>query len=208
MNYAITAVLTGALLAGLGCGNKKAAPAANTASAPASPTTSKVDTPVPQSECTRIRKAIEIRDFTGWNGLPAECAADALFDGIPEDLSGRPRRHLGGRTAEWVILKIDGYYRPMASFVDGTFVMFDAMNPTLSVPVSTLQRELGAPAATEDWWYGSVEMKNSAFVYPDKGITLFLNSDTHEALHIALYHRTDLSGWQQGLRPRLRKKPK
>gem|GEM_PF-6388523 len=163
---------------------------------------------VTSSECTTIREAIETRNLTHWKGLPAACRASDLFDHVPADVSDRPQRSLGGRTARWVLLKLEGYYRPMASFVDGKFVMFDSMNPTLAVKASDLVKQLGTPAARTDWWYGGVEMKDGAYVYPDKGITLFLNSNTRKALHIALYHPTDLAGWKQDLRPRLHKKTK
>ncbi len=51
-------------------------------------------------------------------------------------------------------------------------------------------------------------MKDGAYVYPDKGITLFMNPETNETLHIALYQPTDVAGWNANLRPNLRKRTK
>lgn len=175
---------------------------------PEQPTRVSKSKPVTPSVCATIRKAIETRNPSAWNGLPAECKAIELFDGIPADVADRPRRLLGTRTATWVILQLGGYYRPKASFVDGAFVMFDAMNPELAVKGPELLKEFGAPAARENWWYGTLEMKRAAYVYPKRGITLFMNSETGRVLHVALYHPTNLAGWNSQLRPRLRKKLK
>ncbi len=160
---------------------------------------------ITQSTCKLIRTAIEARNFSDWQGIAAECSAQDLFDDVPDETSDRPHRTLGKLDANWVILKLPGYYRPMASFRDGRFILFDAMNPDIAEKASTLTALFGKPAATLDWWYGTLEMKSSQLVYPNRGITLYLNPETDNVLHVALYSPTDLDNWIQTLQPNLRK---
>ena len=74
------------------------------------PTTKKINA-MTTTPCAQIRNAIETRNFQGWKGLPDSCQANQLFDNMPSDLSERPRRRLGSRSAVWVLVQLDGYYR-------------------------------------------------------------------------------------------------
>ncbi|MDH3600590.1 MAG: hypothetical protein OEU26_13220 [Candidatus Tectomicrobia bacterium] len=159
---------------------------------------------------TAIRQAIKTRDFVGWNGLPASCAPSDLFDDFPVDPSDRPVRPLGElfQPSVFVLLDIDGYYRPTASIRDNELVLFDGMTPDLLGGFARLRDDLGGPAARLDWFYGTLEIPNGEWVYPERGITIFLNTSTDKALHIAVYQRTDLDNYVSTLRPNLRKKLK
>ena len=154
-----------------------------------------------------VRMAIETRDFVGWNGLPDACAPGDLFDDFPDELSDRPTRPLGESfsPAVFVLLKLDGYYRPTASVLENELVLFDGMNPELPGGFQRLFDELGAPAARSDWFHGTLEIPNGEWVYPERGITVFLNSSADKALHIAVYHPTHLENYFRTLRPHLRK---
>jgi len=154
-----------------------------------------------------IRKAIETRDFVGWNGLPDSCTPSDLFDDFPIDLSGRPTRPLGKlfKPAVFVVLEIDGYYRPTVSIRDNELVLFDGMNPELRGGFTRLRDDLGEPVARLDCFYGTLEIPNAECVYPERGITVFLNPETGKALHIAVYRCTDLDNYVRTLRPNLRK---
>lgn len=161
-----------------------------------------------KNNCAAIRKAIETRNFLGWQGLPAECTAKELFDNIPDDLSDRPTRSLGDdfQSATFVPVELEGYYRPMANFRQGQLVLFDGMNPDLAGGFAPLHKDLGEPAARLDWYYGTLEIRAGEWVYPERGITVFLNTTADKALHIALYHSTTLAEYNRILRPHLKKK--
>ena len=165
---------------------------------------------MPSPDCAAIRQAIEGRQFVGWRGLPAGCAAGDLFDDFPTDLTDRPTRPLGDefRPAVFVLLTLPGYYRPMASLRDGALVLVDGMNPELAGGVAPLLDDLGEPAARFDWHYGTLPIAAGEWVYPERGITVFLNTANNKALHIALYQATTLKDYQRTLRPHLRKEPR
>lgn len=158
-------------------------------------------------DCATARRAIATRQFVSWQGLPAGCAARELFDDFPADLTDRPVRPLGDafRPAVFVLLALPGYYRPMASLRDGALVLVDGMNPELAGGAAPLLDDLGEPAAQLDWHYGTLPIAAGEWVYPARGITLFLNTTRDRALHIALYHATSLDDYTRSLRPHLRK---
>jgi hypothetical protein len=157
--------------------------------------------------CESIRQSIETRNFLDWRGLPQGCTAQDLFSNIPEDLSDRPVRPLGSdfSSATFVLLELAGYYRPMASFRNNQLILFDAMNPELAGGFPPLHQDLGEPATRLDWHYGTLSIPTGEWVYPERGITVFLNTTADKALHIALYHPTTLSEYQRHLRPHLQK---
>lgn len=161
-----------------------------------------------QESWASIREAIETRNFVGWQGIPKGCTAQNLFDDVPDDLSDRPVRRLGDdvRSAKFVLLELEGYYRPMVSFREGQFILFDAMNPELAQGFAPLRDDLGEPAARLDWYYGTLEIPDGEWVFPERGITVFLNTTADKALHIALYRPTMLKKYRKRLRPVLRKR--
>ncbi len=152
-----------------------------------------------------IYKAIETRDFVGWHGLPDLCNPGELFDNFPADLSKKATRPLGKsfKPAVSVTLDIAGYYRPTANMRDDVLILFDGMNPELAGGFARLHADLGEPAARLDWFYGTLEMPTGEWVYPERGITVFLDTEADKALHIALYPCADLDAYISTLRPDL-----
>ncbi len=163
---------------------------------------------MPDPSCPAVRKALETCDFRHWQGLPAACAAHDLFADLPTDLSDLPTRPLGDdfAAADFVLLDLPGYYRPMASFRAGKLVLFDGMNPELAGDFAALHADLGAPVARLDWYHGTLPIPAGEWVYPARGITLFVNTTADTALHIALYGATNLETYRSELRPHLRKR--
>ena len=161
--------------------------------------------------CANARRAIQTRDFISWRGFPSDCTATDLFPtlpALPSDPAERPVRPLGEdfQPAVFQVLDLPGYYRPTVSFRDDKLVLFDAMNPDITGGFAPLEADLGAPAARLDWYYGTLEMPAGEWIYPARGITVFLNSTFDRVLHIALYHPTTLDAYRADLRPHLRKR--
>jgi hypothetical protein len=157
--------------------------------------------------CTKARDAIVKRSFVGWQGLPAKCHSKDLLPEIPADLNDWPDRYLGDdfQKTKFAVLTMEGYYRPTASLIGEEIVMFDGMNPDLPGGFAPLQADLGEPVERFDWFYGTLEIKAGEWPFPDRGITVFLNSTADRVLHIALYHPAAMSSYIHTLRPPLRK---
>jgi hypothetical protein len=158
--------------------------------------------------CETAIQRIRDRDFADWRGFPPECDWTPLTGPLPDDWREVPGRPLGTsfRDAKMIMLPLDGYSRPSLSFVDGAAALFEAMGPELATEVPALLAALGEPAARLDWDFGTLPCPESEFVYPDRGITLFLSADHGRVFHVALYAATDLDDYLANRRPRLGKK--
>jgi hypothetical protein len=163
--------------------------------------------------CQTASQAIRARHFIGWRGLPAGCAPSALVPGLPDplpDLGEQPARRLGSdaSSAAFVLLDLTGWYRPMASFRAGELVLIDGMNPELEGGAAPLIADLGLPATRLDWDYGTLPIAQGEWPYPERGVTVFLNTTSDKVLHLALYQPTTLEVYLRTLRPPLAKRPR
>jgi hypothetical protein len=154
--------------------------------------------------CENARQTISSLDLRAWQGLPARCDWQAWTGPLPSDWREVYARPLGSsaRPAHQLDAAVPGYQNPHLYFVDGEAVLFEAMvGPKLEAFQELLQ-ELGTPAAQLDWDFGTLPLPRSEYVYPARGITLFLNTDQDRALHISLYAPTTLEAYLERLRPR------
>lgn len=160
-----------------------------------------------ENNCQNAVEQIRQLDFEIWDGLPVDCQLKELINLESIDVREYPIRHLGKKMVEVhsVLLDLPGYYRPTVNLRNGKVVMFDAMNPVMTGNLETLKAHLGKPALTLDWHYGTLPLEKGEWVFPDKGITLFLNSTFDKVLHIALYHATSSRDYLNKLRPNLKK---
>jgi hypothetical protein len=154
--------------------------------------------------CEDARRAIEARRFVGWTGLPAGCTPLEMFDVAPDAELGY--RKLGATEARQRLLDLPGYYRPLVSVREGLVVMFDGTNPELDGGWPVLQADLGEPAAKEDFAHGTYEIPRGEWIYPERGITVFVRTDTTVVVHVAVYAPTTLERYLAELRPHLGKK--
>jgi hypothetical protein len=169
--------------------------------------TSTSENPIPMSACEIAQQMIRSLDFQNWKGLPKACDWTQFTGALPTDWSELPIRPLGSsfRETRQIHFDLAGYMRPSLGFENGEAVLFEAMGPSLE-DLEGLKRHLGEPAAKLDWDFGTLPLEEAEFVYPERGITLFLNSTLDRALHIALYPVTSLADYEKNLRPQLAKK--
>jgi hypothetical protein len=164
--------------------------------------------PPAMNHCQNALAAIRTFDFRGWQGLPADCDWQELTGPLPTDWTEVYARSLGTsfRPAHQVDVNLSGYTKPHLYFVAGKPVLFEAMAGPILVAWEELLKDLGEPAARLDWDFGTLPIKASEYVYPARGITLFLNTDKDRALHIALFAPTTLDAYLADLRPSYLKK--
>ena len=94
----------------------------------------------------------------------------------------------------------------MANFRDGALILVDGMTPELDGGAGPLLADLGTPATRLDWDFGTLPISQGEWPYPERGITLFLNTTSDKVLHLALYAPT-LDAYLGSLRPPLAKRP-
>jgi hypothetical protein len=158
--------------------------------------------------CNSALEHIKNRDFINWTGLPANCDWTPLVGALPTEWARIPERSLGSNflRGKMLMANVEGYMRASFSFVEGKPVLFEAMGPKLQASVADLMERFGTPKAILDWDFGTLPCPASEYVYPDKGVTLFLGTDKAKVFHIALYAATTLEDYLENLRPKLGKK--
>lgn len=159
----------------------------------------------PSPSCREALRIIEQRDFVSWKGLP-DCIVSDIFTSF--DMSKTGLERLGSkkiRTKKRLVGPFGGYAYAVAFAREGRLILFQGlyleMEETL---VKTLVTALGEPESRERWWLGTAHMPNTEWIYPDRGITLFLNSAGNHLTYILLYAPTTLEYYMQYLRPKTR----
>lgn len=142
-------------------------------------------------------------DLTEWRGLP-ECTLAELA----EVFTVSPTRVAGvlgeeHRALEWLTVSGQGFPDSIMAWLDGERVVtLDARIMQPLVEWQALKTALGAPTATLDGYIAGVLMKDSEWVYPERGLTLFVDPDPEgQALfHLTVYPKTTLSEYRQRYR--------
>ncbi|MEO1451468.1 MAG: hypothetical protein AAFV07_18195 [Bacteroidota bacterium] len=158
--------------------------------------------------CATAKQAILKHGFDAWTGDMESCSWQNIFPGyrVTDEL---PRRLIGDDfvATRFIGLPLEGYHMARLSFEEGRWVMFDGMLTELdSIATTALLTALGAPAAKLDWYFGTLPMAETEWVYPEKGITLFLRDDLELVLHVALYASMTLEAYEATRRLNLRKR--
>lgn len=151
--------------------------------------------------CDAAKHAIEARRFTGWRGLPAGCASEALFGIKLDDTWGAMPLGSSFEKARSHLVELPGYGRALAYVRDGVVAMFDAMAPQLDGGWPALSADLGAPEATFDWIFGTTAMPAGELVYASRGLTIFLNPENQAVAYVSVYVATTVDEYARRLRP-------
>jgi hypothetical protein len=149
-------------------------------------------------------RAFARRRLLEWSGLehgttPADVARHfavvAGFEGAAP---------LGERyePAEWVGATGAGFPSGIRVWLrDGRVVLLDAEGFEPSGPVDALLDGLGEPAARRDAFLGPIEIPGSEWVYPERGLTLYVNPETRVVDRVLAYAPTTLDAYEAELRP-------
>jgi hypothetical protein len=158
-------------------------------------------------ECGDARDRITRAELVRWPGLPSGCRPSELFPELSDDTSGWAVRPLGEEfeRAAFAVIDLPGYYRPTVSVRDGAVVLFDGMNPRLTGGLDPLLSDLGDPQARLDYCHGTLPVDRGEWVFPSRGVTLFVNTTGDAALHVALFRPVALQEYLRQLRPHLGK---
>jgi hypothetical protein len=153
--------------------------------------------------CVVALKTFTWPDLSHWNGLPSCTLADLdkVFT-IPRD-AGRGSGHLGEehRPLAWLSASGGGFPDSIRVWLDGDrVVMMDSKTLAPRAALDALVAKIGAPAARLDSYFNNALLEGSEWVYPDRGLTLFVEPETHALLRVAAYPRTTLEEYRKNLR--------
>ncbi len=163
------------------------------------------------TDCEKAKQMITAGDFREWKGFPEGCDWTAWTGSLPVDWQEVMRRPLGTsfRNGYQLFFELKRYEHPSLSFAESKPILFESRGPEL-LAFDSLLIALGKPKARLDWDYGTLPLPQCEYIYPERGITLFMNLEGDRALHIALYAATTQKDYVANLRPGFKKilKPK
>jgi hypothetical protein len=142
------------------------------------------------------------RDFRGWSGLHqptmvADVAAVFEVDDTPQPaLLGSE-----GRAAGWLTVEAEGYPEGIRVWLDGIDVVL-LEGPGVALPdgLQPLLDELGEPDARLDSYLGVFRLEGSEWVYPSRGLSLYVNPENMVLLRVAGYAPATLDDYERRLR--------
>jgi hypothetical protein len=156
-----------------------------------------------QSTAEAALQAFARRDLCDWRGLAPETSlADvaALFK-VDEETRGRSQLGSERREAIWMSAMVEGYESGMRVWLDADDVlMLDAQYPQLVTDAPTLLHSVGEPEAKLDAYLGTFLLPGSEWVYPARGLTLYVNPENLVLLRLVVYVATTLDNYRQRLR--------
>ena len=154
--------------------------------------------------CDQAIRAIEARDFRAWHGLPATCTPDVLAQALHRQGTGSGARQIGsrGRAIRFWPAKVVGYSWPWEVSVDGDAVArLDTDRTELAGGLAAHLTALGEPNAKLPYYQETVLIPDGEWVWPERGLVLYLGTDHRFVMGVGLFAVTDLATYQRDLQP-------
>jgi hypothetical protein len=155
--------------------------------------------------CVVALKSFAWPHLEHWKGLSPDCSVAAVSEawGYVDD---------GWRGSGWVGEEDEprdlAWFSADAGFPDSVRVWVDGQRVVMletevlgdASHLKALVAKLGRPAAKLDAYF-QVKMEKSEWVYPDRGLTLFVNPRNHVLISAVGYAPTTLENYRRNLRP-------
>ena len=95
-----------------------------------------------------------------------------------------------------------GFAEPIRVWSDqGVLLLLDGEYPEPPGDWTALRAALGPPEAKLDYRWGVVKVAGGEWVYPARGLTIFLTPTLDNVVRVATFAPTPLAAYRQSLRP-------
>jgi hypothetical protein len=159
----------------------------------------------PTQSCSEAISILQAGNIAGWRGLPKSCTIADLTQYFPRISPGEGRAGLGRREAYFTRVKAESFDSSIRVWLQDTQVlMLDVEALEKSSELSTLLSELGEPATKLDCYLGTLLFKEAEWVYPERGLTLFVDVNSQRLVHIVMFPATTMASYESEFRLNLR----
>lgn len=175
-----------------------------------SPTTKPDQTPHKGTDavtCDDALRMIRARDFRAWKGLSEDCTPERLAKDLPRSNPNEGGRQLGSDAidVDWWPAALAGYREPLEVSVSHSMVVrIDGIGPELEGGLAAQLAALGTPGGKLPYWDATKRIADGEWVWPERGIAIYVGSDPKFVRRVALFRSTDLATYQRLLQPSLR----
>ena len=154
--------------------------------------------------CSEAWSMITGRDYRNWNGLPHSCSYsdfDAAFSRLRDEYGlgtlGSANRRVMYRTHI-----ANGYPDNLKVwFQENSILLIEIKYPILPYPSEVVLEHFGPPDIKLDYQLDIMPVSHGAWVYPNRGLTLFLDSSHTKLMGIALFHSCNIAYYLEQLHP-------
>ena len=158
---------------------------------------------IDEKKATDVLKTLAALELGQWPGLCENILLDdarAIFS-IDDQWHGSGRLGSESRRIDWYPVSAEHFPEGLRLWVSDDHIVFiDAVRPELSGGLDELLLALGQPLERLTSYLGTLPIENSEWVYPERGLTLFINPANHRLLRIAVYRPTGLQEYCKFLR--------
>jgi hypothetical protein len=155
-------------------------------------------TPAPSSCADALRAFAEHR-FSNWRGLPACTLDDVRAQWTLLDEEPHPGK-IGETSGTWTAASVPGYDEPVQIWFEGQRVLLLLAEYPEFESWPALLKQLGEPVERLDSHLSTLLIRGSEWIYPERGLTLYVNPENRALLRLAVYPPTTLARYQAELR--------
>lgn len=152
--------------------------------------------------CSDAWDIIRNRSFHEWTGLPSTCTYPDFDDTFErkDDAYGRDTLGSAKRRTRYRMHVAEPFEEPLKVwFRDDDLVMIDISHPELPYPDGELLERLGDPEARLDYSFDVMEIEDGAWLYPTRGMALFLDAGKETVMRLSLFPPCDLGAYARRL---------
>ena len=155
--------------------------------------------------CAEALRVLAAHDFPNWRGLPKGCALADVAAVLTPVSDGRAQVVLGGEIAFFGMYRSPAFVSPLRVWTrDDVVLLIDADARELSGSLPGWLAALGEPAARLDHFTDGIRSKGGEWVYPERGLALFLDGARQALIRFAVFVPTTLDGYTAHVRLEMR----
>jgi len=155
-----------------------------------------------QSPCQDALKRFAQQHFEQWTGLPTNCSLVEVLAQFKRLNNGVGYGTLGTEPAQFLMVVVPNYPEPVRVWYRSEqVVLLDVAYPDF---LKGKVAALGEPAARLDYYWKRLLIPGGLWVFPSKGLALYVNSANGALIHLTVFSPTTLEQYQQALMLSLR----
>jgi hypothetical protein len=156
------------------------------------------------SKCAEVWSAIAAREYRDWEGLPAFCGYpdfDAAFARLRDEYGQGNLGNTNLQAMYRIHVAKDYPHNLKVWFRGEDIVLIEIRYLILPYPSYELLQQFSEPQVRLDYYLDVMRVPKGAWVYPSRGLTLFLDAGRTEVMWIALFHSCSLAEYLDTVHP-------
>jgi len=156
------------------------------------------------NSCTDLAQQILDTNWSDWKGLPGNCRLKDLqptWTPAGDGAEGQSKLGAARKKHPFRTYQHPNWFQPARVWhQDEQLLLIEITYPRVE-QVAELLDLLGSPAGKLDYYFRRMEYPEGAWVYPDRGLALFMNGTADQVLKLLLFESLSLEAYTEDLHP-------